>query len=62
LEQTNGERLDTGAASEAIGSDPAMATVGAKYRAKDACREAEVCTQRLSRRATGILQGVDETG
>ena len=32
LEQTNGERLDTGAASEAIGSDPALATVGAVHR------------------------------
>jgi len=29
LEQTNGERLDTGATGQAIGSDPAMATVGA---------------------------------
>ena len=35
LEQTNGERLDTGAASEAIGSDPAMATVGAVHRPKN---------------------------
>ena len=35
LEQTDGERLDTGAASEAIGSDPAMATVGAVHRPKN---------------------------
>jgi len=28
LEQTHGERLDTGAAGQAIGSNPAMATVG----------------------------------
>jgi hypothetical protein len=32
LEQTNGERLDTGAASQAIDSDPAVATVGALDR------------------------------
>jgi hypothetical protein len=32
LEQTHGERLDTGAAGQAIGSDPAMATVGAIHR------------------------------
>jgi len=29
LEQTHGERMDCGAASQAIGSDPAVATVGA---------------------------------
>ena len=35
LEQTNGERLDTGAAGQAVGSDPAMATVGAIHRPED---------------------------
>ena len=35
LEQTHGERLDTGAASQAIGSDQAMATVGAIHRAEN---------------------------
>jgi hypothetical protein len=29
LEQTHGERLDSGTASQAVGSDPAMATLGA---------------------------------
>jgi hypothetical protein len=32
LEQTSGERLDVGAAGEAIDSDPPMATVGAIHR------------------------------
>jgi hypothetical protein len=35
LEQTDGERLDLGAAGEAIGSDPAMATVGTSDRTED---------------------------
>ena len=35
LEQTHGERLDTGAAGQAIGGDPAMATVGAVHRPED---------------------------
>jgi hypothetical protein len=35
LEQTHGERLGTGTATEAFGSDPAMATVGAKQGTKD---------------------------
>ena len=35
LEQTHGERLDPGATGEAIGSDSAMATVGAIYRPTD---------------------------
>ena len=35
LEQTNGEWLDTGAAGQAISSDPAMATVGAVHRTED---------------------------
>jgi hypothetical protein len=35
LEQTNGERLDTGAAGEAIESGAAMATVGTSDRTKD---------------------------
>jgi hypothetical protein len=37
LEQTNGERLDTGAAGHAIGRDSAMATVGAIHRPDDEC-------------------------
>ena len=35
LEQTHGERLDTGAAGQTIGGDPAMATVGAIHRPED---------------------------
>ena len=35
LEKADGERLDTGKASEAISGDQALETVGAKYRAKD---------------------------
>jgi len=38
LEQTNGERLDTGAAGQAIGSDPKMATVGTVHRPKNGGR------------------------
>jgi hypothetical protein len=38
LEQTYGERLDTGAAGQAIGGDPAMATVGAVNRPEDGGR------------------------
>jgi len=38
LEQTHGERLDTGAAGQAIGSDSAMATVGAIYRPENGDR------------------------
>ena len=34
LEQTHGQRLDTGATGEAVGSDSAMATVGAIHRPK----------------------------
>ncbi len=35
LEQSDGERLDTGTAGQASGIDPAMGAVGAIYRAKD---------------------------
>ena len=35
LEQTHGDRLDTGATGEAIGSDSTMATVGAIHRPAD---------------------------
>jgi hypothetical protein len=38
LEQTHGERLDTGAAGQAISSDPAMATVGAFDRTENGDR------------------------
>ena len=36
LEETDGERLDTGTLSEAISGDTRLETVDAKYRAKDA--------------------------
>jgi hypothetical protein len=35
LEQTHGERLDTGATGQAGGGDRAMATVGAIHRPED---------------------------
>ena len=38
LEQTHGERLDTGATSQAVGSDPAMATVGTIHRPENGGR------------------------
>lgn len=38
LEAQHGERLDTGTAGTASGADPAMATVGAIHRPKDAER------------------------
>lgn len=38
LEQTDGQRLDSGATGQAIGSDPAMATVGSIDRTKDGGR------------------------
>jgi hypothetical protein len=38
LEQTHGERLDIGAAGQASGSDPAMATVGAIHRPENGSR------------------------
>lgn len=38
LEQTHGERLDTGTAGQAIGGNPAMATVGAVNRSENGGR------------------------
>lgn len=38
LEQSHGERLDTRAAGKAVGSDPAMATVGAIHRPENGDR------------------------
>lgn len=38
LEQSHGERLDFGTAGQAIGSDPAMATVGAIHRPENGGR------------------------